>query len=169
MRILERRRRAAAVRQAAPIAAALDGHAEHLIVHTGQHYDDLMSDVFFRDLGIPAPEVNLGVGSGSHGQQTGRMLGGSRARGLERLAPDWVLVYRRPNSTVAAAPAREGAPPGAHLEAGLRSFNRRMPEEHNRVLTDHASDLLFAPTRTGDAGSWRVGGSCRTIGARRGW
>lgn len=131
----------------APIAAALEGHAEHVIVHTGQHYDDLMSDVFFRDLNIPAPEVNLEVGSGSHGSQTGRMLEGLE-REFERLAPDWVLVYGDTNSTLAATLAAVKLHlPVAHLEAGLRSFNRRMPEEHNRVLTDHAADLLLAPTQ----------------------
>lgn len=132
----------------APIAEALEGLAEHIIIHTGQHYDDLMSDVFFRDLGIPIPEVNLEVGSGSHGRQTGKMLEGLE-REFERLEPDWVLVYGDTNSTVAAALAAVKLHlPVAHLEAGLRSFNRRMPEEHNRVLTDHASDLLLAPTAT---------------------
>ena len=132
----------------APIATAMTGRADHVIVHTGQHYDELMSDVFFRDLGIPAPEVNLEVGSGSHGTQTGRMLEGLE-REFERLAPDWVLVYGDTNSTVAAALAAVKLHiPVAHLEAGLRSFNRRMPEEHNRVLTDHAADLLLAPTET---------------------
>lgn len=130
----------------APIAAAMEGRAEHLIVHTGQHYDDLMSDVFFRDLGIPSPTVNLEVGSGSHGRQTALMLEGLE-REFDRLAPDWVLVYGDTNSTLAAAIAAVKLHlPVAHLEAGLRSFNRRMPEEHNRVLTDHASDLLLAPT-----------------------
>jgi UDP-N-acetylglucosamine 2-epimerase len=131
----------------APIAAAMTGRADHVIVHTGQHYDELMSDVFFRDLGIPAPEVNHEVGSGSHGAQTGRMLEGLE-REFERLAPDWVLVYGDTNSTVAAALAAVKLHiPVAHLEAGLRSFNRRMPEEHNRVLTDHAADLLLAHPR----------------------
>lgn len=141
----------------APIAAAMEGRADHLIVHTGQHYDDLMSDVFFRDLGIPAPAVNLEVGSGSHGRQTGRMLEGLE-REFERLSPDWVLVYGDTNSTVAAALAAVKLHlPVAHLEAGLRSFNRRMPEEHNRVLTDHAADLLFAPTRAAMAHLEREG------------
>lgn len=131
----------------APIAHAMEGHAEHLIVHTGQHYDELMSDVFFRDLGIPAPTTNLEVGSGTHGRQTGAMLSGLE-REFEKLSPDWVLVYGDTNSTLAAAIAAVKMHiPVAHLEAGLRSFNRRMPEEHNRVLTDHASDLLLAPTR----------------------
>lgn len=130
----------------APIAHALEGRAEHLIVHTGQHYDELMSDVFFRDLGIAAPDVNLEVGSGSHGAQTGAMLAGLESTFID-LKPDWVLVYGDTNSTVAAALAAVKIHvPVAHLEAGLRSFNRRMPEEHNRVLTDHAADLLLAPT-----------------------
>lgn len=131
----------------APIARAIAGRAEHVVVHTGQHYDDAMSDVFFRDLGIPAPDVNLAVGSGSHGAQTGTMLIGLEPVLLEA-APDWVLVYGDTNSTLAAALAAVKVHlPVAHLEAGLRSFNRRMPEEHNRVLTDHAADLLLAPTR----------------------
>src|SRR4051812_22770623 len=130
----------------APIARAMSGRAEHLIVHTGQHYDELLSDVFFRDLGIPAPDYNLEVGSGSHGRQTAAMLGGLEDV-LMDVRPDWVLVYGDTNSTVAAALAAVKLHlPLAHLEAGLRSFNRRMPEEHNRVLTDHAADLLLAPT-----------------------
>lgn len=129
-----------------PIAQALEGKAEHVIVHTGQHYDELMSDVFFRDLGIPAPDLNLEIGSGKHGAQTGAMLAGLE-EAFERYRPDWVLVYGDTNSTLAAAIAAVKLhQPVAHLEAGLRSFNRRMPEEHNRVLTDHASDLLLAPT-----------------------
>jgi UDP-N-acetylglucosamine 2-epimerase (non-hydrolysing) len=130
----------------APIAHALKGRAEHIVVHTGQHYDALMSDVFFTDLGIPAPDVNLAVGSGKHGAQTGVMLAGLEPV-FEEHKPDWVLVYGDTNSTLAAAVAAVKLHiPVAHLEAGLRSFNRRMPEEHNRVLTDHASDLLLAPT-----------------------
>lgn len=131
----------------APIARAMRGRAEHLIAHTGQHYDHNMSDVFFAELGIPAPEFNLGVGSGKHGEQTGAMLGGLE-QVIEDTAPDWVLVYGDTNSTLAAAIAAVKLHvPVAHLEAGLRSFNRRMPEEHNRVLTDHAADLLLAPTQ----------------------
>ena len=133
----------------APIAHALTsaGH-EHVIVHTGQHYDAKMSDVFFADLAIPAPDVHLGVGSGSHGVQTGAML--SALDGvLDEHRPDWVLVYGDTNSTIAGALcAVKMHLPLAHLEAGLRSFNRRMPEEHNRVLTDHAADLCLAPTQT---------------------
>lgn len=131
----------------APIAQALaDRGDDHVIVHTGQHYDVNMSDVFFRDLGIPAPDVHLAVGSASHGRQTGAMLAGMDEV-LEEHRPDWVLVYGDTNSTVAGAlSAVKMGIPLAHLEAGLRSFNRRMPEEHNRVLTDHAADLCLAPT-----------------------
>jgi len=131
----------------APIAeAAAAAGVEHVIVHTGQHYDPMLSDVFFDDLHIPAPDVHLGVGSGSHGVQTGAMLAALDGV-FDAEQPDWVLVYGDTNSTVAAAlSAVKLHIPVAHLEAGLRSFNRRMPEEHNRVLTDHAADLLLAPT-----------------------
>ncbi len=120
---------------------------EHVIVHTGQHYDPMLSDVFFDDLGVGAPDVHLGVGSGSHGVQTGAMLAALDAV-FDEHRPDWVLVYGDTNSTVAATlSAVKMHIPVAHLEAGLRSFNRRMPEEHNRVMTDHAADLLLAPTQ----------------------
>lgn len=131
----------------APIHRALiaAGH-EHVIVHTGQHYDRDMSDVFFEDLGIPQPDENLSVGSASHGRQTAAMLGPLEESFL-RHAPDWVLVYGDTNSTLAASLAAIKINQRlAHLEAGLRSFNRNMPEEHNRVLSDHAADLLLAPT-----------------------
>ncbi|MFB8229009.1 MULTISPECIES: non-hydrolyzing UDP-N-acetylglucosamine 2-epimerase [unclassified Cellulosimicrobium] len=132
----------------APIAhAATAAGVEHVIVHTGQHYDPMLSDVFFSELGIPDPDVHLGVGSGSHGVQTGAILGALDAV-LDAHAPSWVLVYGDTNSTLAAAlSAVKLHRPIAHLEAGLRSFNRRMPEEHNRVLTDHAADLCLAPTQ----------------------
>jgi UDP-N-acetylglucosamine 2-epimerase (non-hydrolysing) len=132
----------------APIAAAVTaaGH-EHVIVHTGQHYDPELSGVFFSGLGIPEPDEQLHIGPGSgHGVQTGGMLAALDPI-LAKHAPDWVLVYGDTNSTIAGAlSAVKLHLPLAHLEAGLRSFNRRMPEEHNRVLTDHAADLLLAPT-----------------------
>jgi UDP-N-acetylglucosamine 2-epimerase (non-hydrolysing) len=131
----------------APVAEAFTATLhEHVIVHTGQHYDADMSDVFFETLKIPDPDVHLGVGSGSHGVQTGAMLGALDGV-LGEHQPAWVLVYGDTNSTIAGAlSAAKLHFPVAHLEAGLRSFNRRMPEEHNRVLTDHAADLLLAPT-----------------------
>ncbi len=131
-----------------PIAKACRarGDVEHVIVHTGQHYDPLLSDVFFRDLDIPVPDAHLGVGSGTHGRQTGAMLAAMDGV-LEDHQPDWVLAYGDTNSTAAAAMAAVKTHVKlAHLEAGLRSFNRRMPEEHNRIITDHLADLLLAPT-----------------------
>lgn len=131
----------------APIAAECARRGiDHVIVHTGQHYDPMLSDVFFADLGIPDPDVHLGVGSGTHGQQTGAILG-RMDDVLTEQHPDWVLVYGDTNSTLAGTlSAVKLRLRVAHLEAGLRSFNRAMPEEHNRVLTDHAADLLLAPT-----------------------
>lgn len=133
----------------APISHALAStDHEHRVIHTGQHYDARLSQVFFDELGVPDPDWNLGVGSGSHGQQTGSMLHALEVI-LERQRPDWVLVYGDTNSTLAGALAAVKLHQRtAHLEAGLRSFNRQMPEEHNRVLTDHAADLLLAPTAT---------------------
>jgi UDP-N-acetylglucosamine 2-epimerase (non-hydrolysing) len=131
-----------------PVAAECAARGvQHVIVHTGQHYDPALSDVFFTDLGIPDPDVHLGVGSGTHGVQTGAILA-AMDEVLTEHRPDRVLVYGDTNSTLAGAlSAVKLQVPVAHLEAGLRSFNRRMPEEHNRVLTDHAADLCLAPTR----------------------
>ena len=132
--------------KAAPVSRVLRRTHEEVLVHTGQHYDDNMSDVFFRELEIPEPDINLGVGSGPHGAQTGGMMAGIEKVALE-VKPDWVLVYGDTNSTVAAAlVAAKLHIKVAHVEAGLRSFDRRMPEEINRVLTDHVSDLLLCPT-----------------------
>ncbi len=130
--------------KAAPVIRALGERGAHqTVVHTGQHYDERMSDVFFRDLGLPEPDVNLGVGSGGHAEQTAALLVGLEREFLDR-APALVVVYGDVNSTVAAALAAAKIHiPVAHVEAGLRSFDMTMPEEVNRRLTDQLSDLCF--------------------------
>jgi UDP-N-acetylglucosamine 2-epimerase (non-hydrolysing) len=131
----------------APMDRALGQRGyEHVIVHTGQHYDRLMSQVFFDDLDIGPPAANLGIGSGSHAAQTAAILTGLDPI-LEEQRPDWVLVYGDTNTTLGSAlAAAQRDIPLAHLEAGLRSFDRGMPEERNRIVADHTSDLLLAPT-----------------------
>ena len=119
-----------------------------ILIHTGQHYDEELSDVFFHELGIPEPDYNLGVGSDTHGRQTAAMIEGIEEV-LENEEPDAVLLYGDTNSTLAGAIAASKIDPlVAHVEAGLRSYNREMPEEINRVLTDHASDILFPPSES---------------------
>jgi UDP-GlcNAc3NAcA epimerase len=133
--------------KAAPVARALGAHGiEEVIVHTGQHYDELMSDVFFAEMALPAPRHELGIGGLPHGAMTGRMLEALESV-LASEKPDWVLIYGDTNSTLAGALAAAKLHiPVGHVEAGLRSFNLRMPEEINRRVADHVSTLLFAPT-----------------------
>ncbi len=148
----------------APVVAAMSAAGvDHTIVHTGQHYDAHMSDAFFDGLGLPTPDHNLAIGSASHGAQTGRMLTAVESV-LMDAPPDWVLVYGDTNSTLAAAIAAvKLGIPTAHLEAGLRSYNRAMPEEVNRVLTDHAADLLLTPTDHATSNLHREGLGDRTV------
>tara|TARA_R110002050_G_scaffold296359_1_gene456215 strand:+ start:9337 stop:10413 length:1077 start_codon:yes stop_codon:yes gene_type:complete len=134
--------------KAAAVSRQLRKIHQEKIIHTGQHYDSNMSDIFFKELAIPTPDYNLGVGSGSHAAQTASML-----VGIEKLVlkekPDYLMVYGDTNSTLSGALAASKLHfPVIHIEAGLRSFNMKMPEEQNRILTDHISTLLFCPTET---------------------
>jgi UDP-N-acetylglucosamine 2-epimerase (non-hydrolysing) len=137
--------------KAAPVLAALAKRGvEQVLVHTGQHYDAAMSDIFFQHLGLPAPDVNLEVGSGTHSVQTAEVMMRFEPVVLQH-KPDWVLVYGDVNSTVAAAlVCAKLLVRVAHVEAGLRSFDRTMPEEINRIVTDSIVDLLFTPSADGD-------------------
>jgi len=145
--------------KAAPVIAALKGFSgmTQILVHTGQHYDANMSDVFFRQLGLPTPDINLAIGSGSHAEQTAKVMLAIEQVFTEQ-RPDWVVVYGDINSTVAATlvSAKLGIRV-AHVEAGLRSFDRTMPEELNRLVTDQLADLLLTPSEDGDANLRREG------------
>jgi len=133
--------------KAGPVSKALRAAGlDEFLVHTGQHYDYGMSQVFFDELELPVPDINLGIGSGAHGVQTGRMLAKIEEVLLDQ-KPDWLLIYGDTNSTLAGALAASKLHvPVAHIEAGLRSYNRRMPEEINRVVADHLAQLLFCPS-----------------------
>lgn len=149
----------------APVMATLGQFSDiaQLLVHTGQHYDVRMSDVFFQQLGLPQPDISLGVGSGSHAVQTAEIMVRFEQQ-MQAKPPDLVLVYGDVNSTVAAALvcAKLGIPVG-HVEAGLRAFDRSMPEEINRLVTDQLADLLFTPSPDGDANLLREGISPKSI------
>ena len=144
--------------KSAPVSRALQ-HAGigQILVHTGQHYDQNMSEIFFEELGLPRPDINLGVGSGSHAKQTATMLVGVEAAILKN-RPELVLVYGDTNSTLAGAlAAAKLGVPVAHVESGLRSFNVRMPEEINRILTDRLAKVLFTPSRAANENLRREG------------
>jgi len=143
--------------KAAPLSRALRRRFREVLVHTGQHYDREMSAAFFEELAIPAPDLHLGIGSGPHGQMTGRMLAALEGA-MDEVRPDFVVVFGDTNSTLAGAlAAAKLGLPVAHVEAGLRSFDPRMPEEINRRLTDHISTLLFCPTAAAVANLRREG------------
>jgi UDP-N-acetylglucosamine 2-epimerase len=132
--------------KAAMVSRSLSGKAQGFLLHTGQHYDENMSKLFFEELGLKKPDINLGIGGGSHAEQTAAMISGVDHH-LAGMNPDIVVVYGDTNSTLAGAiAASKRNIKLAHVEAGLRSFNRTMPEEINRVISDHVSNLLFCPT-----------------------
>lgn len=152
--------------KAAPVRSALEGipSVRHLLVHTGQHYDANMSDVFFRDLGMAPPDLYLGVGSGSHAEQTARIMTAFESEVCLAEKPDMVIVYGDVNSTVAAAVvAKKLQIPVAHVESGLRSMDRGMPEELNRILTDSICDMHFVTEEGGRVNLLREGIDPRQI------
>ena len=149
--------------KAAAVSLVLRREHEEFLVHTGQHYDFGMSEIFFQELGIPAPDANLGIGSGPHGAQTGAMLA-ALENVITREKPDWGMIYGDTNSTLAGAlAAAKLHVPVAHVEAGVRSRNWRMPEEINRVLSDAAADLLLPPTEAAVAHLLREGVHGRVV------